>query len=174
MRKTFTLIILRGVGRPGGLLGPGDHPGYHRSFRRRRQMERRGTDVGTREPCRGRHRFHPHPAHCNCGGCLHALPPLTVPEQYGHFMITIKGNNGRLFWAEINTRHGDPQGSSFAQQTGRGCAYSYRTQLRGRLSLIRIARGCLKKPKSSGAGSQRKDTHFTHRRDHGIPRSPDQ
>jgi hypothetical protein len=85
---------------------------------------------------------------------------LTVPKQYAAYEFTIIGNNGRGVDAAINTRHGDPQGVSYASEkaTDRDCAHSNHINYAGDSVWMRIARRCLKNPKYISVWAQSDQT----------------
>jgi hypothetical protein len=72
---------------------------------------------------------------------------LTVPKQYASFQYVVEGNNGRLAFVGIDTRHGQPQGAGFVFSSGRHCMASHHINYAADSVSVRIPVGCLKSPK---------------------------
>jgi len=72
---------------------------------------------------------------------------LSVPRQYAFFNYVVEGNNGRTAMVEIDTRHGDPQGESFAIGRRGRCKMSHHINYANDSVTTRIGRGCLGRPK---------------------------
>jgi hypothetical protein len=79
---------------------------------------------------------------------------LSVPQQYAGVFFVLEGNNGIARRIVIKTSHGNPQGGAATVYKGEGpsltevhCATSHRFIYRNDSLSVRLARGCLRKPK---------------------------